>query len=162
MGRSHSTISRHGRTESRGWNANHNRPRAEQCPMLEKPRSHSCMIQRVIFPGERDVRLSASDNIHPLAILSMIKTSNFQGGQQPPQPFAHEPLLNCRELAGAMSVSAYFITAMRSAGYRFAYGHQTTLSHALNWRADHPDFRTTGYAMRLTPRAHRIRRTGSQ
>ena len=69
--------------------------------------------------------------------------------------YTHEPLLNCKQLATAMRVSPYFITAMRSAGYEFAYGHQTTLSHALNWRAEHPDFTTMGYAMRLTPRSRR-------
>jgi len=34
---------------------------------------------------------------------------------------------------------------MKSGGYKFTHGTRTLLSHALNWLAEHPGFRVTGY-----------------
>jgi hypothetical protein len=60
-------------------------------------------------------------------------------------------LLNGRKLAKAMGVSKLYVTAMRApvskggGGYVFQYGRQTTLSHALAWREQNPDFVSTEY-----------------
>ena len=54
-------------------------------------------------------------------------------------------LLNGKQLARAMSVPEIFVTAMKWRGYVFPYQHQTTLDHALAWRAEHPKFRYTDY-----------------
>lgn len=66
-------------------------------------------------------------------------------------------LLNCTELAEAMNVPRMFVTAMRAEGYQFPYQHQTTLQHALAWRADHRHFRYSDYIerKRKTPRPPR-------
>ena len=78
--------------------------------------------------------------------------------QTAPVLVASETLLNCGQLAEAMGRNPYYVTAMKSAGYQMPYPGRTTLSHALAWLAAHLDFKTTGYAMHLTPRAHRPRR----
>lgn len=41
-------------------------------------------------------------------------------------------LLKGAQLAEQMGVSRLFVTAMKAAGYRFQYGTQTTLRHALS------------------------------
>jgi hypothetical protein len=66
-------------------------------------------------------------------------------------------LLNGKQLAAAMNVPRMFVTAMKASGYQFQYGHQTTLAHALQWRAEHPHFRWSDYieAHRKTPRQPR-------
>ena len=45
--------------------------------------------------------------------------------------------------------SSGYVSAMKAAGYVFAYGPYTTLSHALKWLAANPDFRTTRYRQRV-------------
>jgi hypothetical protein len=59
-------------------------------------------------------------------------------------------LLNGRQLAVEMGTGEGFVSAMKAHGYVFEFGTQTTLAHALRWRRQHKDFRTTGYY-----RAHR-------
>jgi hypothetical protein len=49
-------------------------------------------------------------------------------------------LYNGKELANAMGVSPYYVSAMKRAGYRFKYSHQTTLEHAMEWREQNPEF----------------------
>jgi len=73
-----------------------------------------------------------------------------------------EKLLNCGQLAEAMGRNPYYVTAMKSAGYRMPYPGRTTFSHALRWLGEHPDFKTTGYATRQTPRARRPRRSAGK
>ena len=50
-------------------------------------------------------------------------------------------LLNKGQLAKAMGHSATYVSGMIRKGYQMLYGTQTTLDHALQWRADNPDFR---------------------
>lgn len=54
-------------------------------------------------------------------------------------------LINGRQLAEEMGQGAGFVSAMKSAGYEFEFGTKTTLAHALRWRRQNKDFRTTGY-----------------
>ena len=53
--------------------------------------------------------------------------------------------LNSKTLANKLGRSAGYVVAMKSGGYKFTHGTRTLLSDALNWLAEHPDFRTTGY-----------------
>lgn len=57
-------------------------------------------------------------------------------------------LLNGRQLAEEMGQSRGFVSAMRNEGYVFEFGTKTTLAHALRWRRQHKDFRTTAYYRR--------------
>ncbi len=57
-------------------------------------------------------------------------------------------LVNCTQLAVAIGHHPNYVSAMKSAGYRFKYATRTTLAHALNWLEEHPDFRTTEYLQR--------------
>lgn len=59
-------------------------------------------------------------------------------------------LLNGRQLAEEMGQSPGFVSVMKAAGYVFEFGTKTTLAHALKWRRQNKDFRTTSYY-----RAHR-------
>lgn len=61
-------------------------------------------------------------------------------------------LLNCSVLAERMGKKPGYVSAMKAAGYKFEFGNQTTLRHALRWRRQHKQFRTTAYY-----RAHRQR-----
>lgn len=69
-------------------------------------------------------------------------------------------LLNGKRLAKAMNVPPIFVTSMKASGYVFQYQHQTTLEHALAWRAAHPKFRYTDYIEehRKTPKTLPTRR----
>lgn len=57
----------------------------------------------------------------------------------------HEIPLNAGQLARQMNKSRFYVAAMKAAGYVFTHGPETLLSHALEWRKTHPDFRTTFY-----------------
>jgi len=50
-------------------------------------------------------------------------------------------LLKKGELAAAMGREATYVSGMIRAGYKMLYGTQTTLKHALAWRAENPNFR---------------------
>jgi hypothetical protein len=52
-------------------------------------------------------------------------------------------VLNKTKLAHEMGRGPGYISAMVRAGYRMQYGTLTTLRHALQWLAAHPDFRQT-------------------
>ncbi len=54
-------------------------------------------------------------------------------------------LLNGRQLAEEMGQSPGYVSAMKQQGYIFEFGTKTTLAHALRWRRQNKDFRTTGY-----------------
>ena len=58
-----------------------------------------------------------------------------------------EPLLNTDQLAKALSVSDYVVTAMKRAGYEMQYKAigKTTLSHALKALERAPDFVANHY-----------------
>jgi hypothetical protein len=58
---------------------------------------------------------------------------------------AFEIPVNSKTLAAKLERSPGYIAAMKSAGYKFSHGTRTLVSDALNWLAEHPDFRTTGY-----------------
>jgi hypothetical protein len=53
--------------------------------------------------------------------------------------------VNSKTLASQMGRSPGYVAAMKAGGYVFTHGTRTLLSHALNWLAEHPEFRTTGY-----------------
>ena len=53
--------------------------------------------------------------------------------------------VNGKTLAAKLGRSPGYVAAMKSGGYPFTHGTRTLLSHALNWLAQHPDFRVTGY-----------------
>jgi hypothetical protein len=80
----------------------------------------------------------------PRVLIPLTKT-NQRAAAAPktktPRKVTSSTLCNATQLAEAMSVPKGFVTAMRNAGYEFQYGHQTTLKHALAWRADHPEFK---------------------
>jgi len=104
-----------------------------------------------------------------MVALTMKSEATFHSGtpaegafQTAPVLLAHETLLNCGQLAEAMRRNPYYVTAMKSGGYRMQYPGRTTLSHALAWLAAHLDFKTTEYAMRRTPRAHRPRQSAGK
>jgi hypothetical protein len=65
--------------------------------------------------------------------------------------------INSKELAAQLRRSAWFVSAMKAGGYRFAFGTLTTLEHALSWMAANPDFRSTEYATQkhMRPRLRR-------
>jgi len=56
-----------------------------------------------------------------------------------------ERLLNGRQLAKSIGRGVTYITAAKAAGYRFLYGTMTTRHHFLEWLAENPHFRVTGY-----------------
>ena len=60
-----------------------------------------------------------------------------------PVSMTADDLINCKQLAARMGRNAGYVSAMKGAGYDLPYPGRTTLSHALNWLGDHPDFRTT-------------------
>lgn len=66
-------------------------------------------------------------------------------------------LLNGRQLGEAMGQSAGYVSVMKAHGYVFEFGTKTTLHHALRWRRQNKDFRTTAYY-----RAHRQQPGGAQ
>jgi hypothetical protein len=53
--------------------------------------------------------------------------------------------VNSKTLASRLGRSPGYVAAMKSGGYKFTHGMRTLLSDALNWLAEHPDFRVTGY-----------------
>jgi hypothetical protein len=53
--------------------------------------------------------------------------------------------LNTKTLASKLGRSRGYVAAMKSAGYKFTHGTRTLLSDALNWLAEHAEFRVTGY-----------------
>jgi len=76
--------------------------------------------------------------------------------------FMSEKLLNGKQLATVMNRDPWYVCAMKAAGYAFPYPGRTTLSHALNWLSENPDFRTTGYANGQTPRANRQKKAAGK
>ena len=53
--------------------------------------------------------------------------------------------VNSKTLAAQLGRSPGYVSAMKSAGYKFTHGTRTLLSDALGWLAAHPEFRVTGY-----------------
>lgn len=53
--------------------------------------------------------------------------------------------VNGKTLASNLGRSPGYVAAMKSRGYKFTHGTRTLVSDALQWLADHPDFRATGY-----------------
>ena len=58
---------------------------------------------------------------------------------------AIEVPVNSKTLAARLARSPGYVAAMKSAGYKFTHGTRTLLSDALDWLAQHPGFRVTGY-----------------
>ena len=67
----------------------------------------------------------------------------------PNSTIAMEIPVNGKTLAARLGRSPGYIAAMKSAGYTFSHGTRTLVSNALNWLAEHPDFRATGYRRNL-------------
>ena len=57
----------------------------------------------------------------------------------------NEDLLNGRQLAVSIGRGVTYVTAAKAAGYRFLYCTMTTRRHFLEWLAENPHFRVTGY-----------------
>lgn len=74
---------------------------------------------------------------------------NLQDVPHFPQPI---PLI-AKELAAALKKSVWYVSAMRAAGYQFAFGTMTTLQHALDWLAANPHWRSTEYAAQTHKRS---------
>jgi len=56
-----------------------------------------------------------------------------------------ERLLNGKQLGESIGRGVTYVTAAKAAGYRFQYGTMTTRRHFLQWLAENPHFRVTGY-----------------
>jgi hypothetical protein len=52
-------------------------------------------------------------------------------------------LLNVQELAEELGRSAFYVSAMKKAGYIMQYGTKTTRDHALAWLEANPGFRSS-------------------
>jgi len=61
-------------------------------------------------------------------------------------------LLNARELAEELGRSAFYVSAMKKAGYVMQYGTKTTHDHALAWLEANTGFRSS-WAYRRTRKA---------
>jgi len=59
-----------------------------------------------------------------------------------------EPV-NASKLAQKLGRSRWYVTAMKKCGYQFRYATLTTLSHALEWLEQHPEFRSQEYKLHL-------------
>jgi hypothetical protein len=53
--------------------------------------------------------------------------------------------VNSKTLAAKLGRSPGYVAAMKSRGYKFTHGTRTLVTDALNWLAEHSDFRVTGY-----------------
>jgi hypothetical protein len=78
------------------------------------------------------------------------RSDNYQPRGEPaslpaPGHIGMEIPLNGKTLAASLRRSRGYVAAMKSAGYKFTHGTRTLLSDALNWLAENPDFRVTGY-----------------
>jgi len=90
---------------------------------------------------------SPSSNESPTSTCST--GGRASNGVKPASSHPHvKDLLGTTALARAMGKSAYYVCAMKAAGYVFEYGTETTLAHALSWRRAHPDFRSSSYRHR--------------
>jgi hypothetical protein len=52
------------------------------------------------------------------------------------QKFADDVPVNLAELAEAMRVSRFTVARWKKQGYRFEFGHQTTIGHCKAWRRE--------------------------
>lgn len=55
---------------------------------------------------------------------------------------------SARGLAWRMNKSETYVHAMKRAGYVFTHGPETTYESAMEWRAEHPEFRITKWYLR--------------
>lgn len=51
------------------------------------------------------------------------------------------PIYNATQLAKKLGICRDYISAMKKSGFEFTHGMRTTLQSALDWIAEHPDFR---------------------
>lgn len=63
---------------------------------------------------------------------------------QNPETLVEIPV-NGKTLALRLARSPGYVAAMKSAGYKYTHGTRTLVSDALNWLAEHSEFRATGY-----------------
>lgn len=52
------------------------------------------------------------------------------------QKLADDVPVNLTELAEAMRVSRFTVARWKKRGYRFEFGHQTTIGHCKEWRRE--------------------------
>lgn len=75
-------------------------------------------------------------------------------------------LLNQRELANELNVSYDYVKDMRKVGFLMPFGGKTTLSHAIAWINQSPDFRSDARILKLSrrpkPRVHPQRPTAGR
>lgn len=67
-------------------------------------------------------------------------------------------LLNLRELAVCLNVGYDYVKDMRKVGFSMPFGGRTTLTHAVHWINNNPNFRDDARILKLSnrpkPRAH--------
>ncbi len=78
-----------------------------------------------------------------------VHLSHINGRSHPQRDLSPRPMLeipvNAKTLAARLGRSPGYVAAMKAAGYQFTHGTRTLVSDALNWLAEHREFRTTGY-----------------